>query len=68
MYVMILTLSARFLATCRALAAELPQVCINTNQVQELELSPHVTEEEVRHLAESYVASGNYDKIEIIRR
>ncbi len=68
MFVIILTLSADFLATVRALAAKLPQVCINTARVQELEFKPEVTREEVDHWAKNYIASGQYDKVEIIRR
>ena len=68
MFVMILTLSASFLSTIRALAAELPDVYIDTHRVQELELRPEVTEAEARHLAENYSASGHYDRVEIIRR
>ena len=68
MFVIVLTLSADFLATVRALALELPQVYINTDRVQKLQLRPEVTEVEAWHLAEEYEASGWYDKIEIIHR
>lgn len=68
MFVIILTLSADFLATVRALAGELPQVCINTTRIQELEFKPEVTREEVDHWTKNYIASGQYDKVEIIRR
>lgn len=68
MFVIILTLSADFLATIRAFAAELPQVCINTARVQELTFRPEVPEEEVYHWVENYVASGQYEKVEVIRR
>lgn len=68
MFTIILTLSADFLATVRALALELPQVYIDTDRVQELQLRPEVTEAEAWYLAEEYEASGWYDKIEIIRR
>lgn len=68
MFVIILTLSTDFLSTLRALAAEMPGVCIDTHKVQELELRPEVTEAEARHLAENYSASGHYDRVEIICR
>lgn len=68
MFVIVLTLSADFLAITRALAAKLPQVCINTARIQELEFKPEVTREEVDHWAKNYIASGRYDKVEIIRR
>lgn len=68
MFVIVLTLSADFLATVRALALELPQVYIDTDRVQELQLRPEVTEAEARRLAEGYETSGRYDKIEVIRR
>lgn len=68
MYVIILTLSAEFLATVRALAAELPQVCIDTNRVQELAFKPEVTEAEALHWVENYSASNRYDKVELIYR
>lgn len=67
MFTIILTLSADFLATVRALALELPQVCIDTNRMQELQLRPEVTEADARRLAAGYEATGRYDKIEIIR-
>ena len=67
MFTIILTLSADFLATVRALALELPQVYIDTNRVQELPLRPEVTEAEAKRLAANYKATGYYDKIEIIR-
>ena len=67
MFTVILTLSADFLTTVRALALELPQVPINTNRVQELPLRPEVTEAEAKRLVANYKATGRYDKIEIIR-
>lgn len=68
MFVIILTLSADFLATVRALALELPQMPVDTNRVQELQLRPGVTEAEARQLSEGYEASGWYDKVELIYR
>ena len=68
MFVIILTLSTDFLATVRALAAELPHVCIDTHRVQELEFRPEVTEAEVVHWVETYTASRHYDKVELVRR
>ena len=68
MFVIVLTLSADFLATLRALALELPQVYIDTDRVQELQLRPEVTEAEARRIAEAYEASERYDKIEVVRR
>lgn len=68
MFVITLTLSADFLATLRALAAELPHVCIDTNRVQELVFRPEATEAEALHMAENYEASGNYDKVELVYR
>lgn len=68
MFVIILTLSADFLATVRALSAELPHVRIDTHRVQELEFQPEVTETEVLHWVENYTASGHYDKVELVRR
>lgn len=68
MFVIILTLSADFLTTVSALAAELPHVCINTTRIQELEFKPEVTREEVDHWVKNYIASGQYDKVEVIRR
>ncbi len=65
MFTITLTLSPEFLATTRALAAELPQVCINTNPVQELVFQPEVSEAEVLHWVETYIASGRYDKVEL---
>ena len=67
MFAIILTLSDDFLATVRALALELPQVCIDTSRVQELPLRAEVTEAEANRLAANYEATGRYDKIEIIR-
>ena len=67
MFVIILTLSADFLATVRALALELPQVHIDTNRVQELQLRPEVTEAEAQGWVAKYKASGRYDKIELVR-
>lgn len=67
MYTIVLTLSADFLATIRALAAELPQVGIDTARVQELAFKPETTLEEVDRWAKKYIASGQYDKVEIIR-
>lgn len=68
MFTIVLTLSADFLAAVRALARELPQIPFDTDRVQELELRPEVNEAEALHLAESYIASGRYDKVEIIRK
>lgn len=68
MFIIILTLSTDFLATIRALAAELPAVCIDTRRVQELEFKPEVTEAEVLHWMENYRASGQYEKVELVRR
>ena len=68
MYVIILTLSAEFLATVRAIAAELPQKYIDTNKVQELVFNPEVTEAEALHFVEGYIATGWYDKVELVRR
>lgn len=68
MFVMILTLSADFLATVRALALELPTVTIDTARVQEWEFKPHITREEAERFAETYRASHRYDKVEIIYR
>lgn len=68
MFAIILTLSADFLTTVRALAAELPNVCIDTHRVQELELRPEATEDEVLRIAENYSASGRYDHVEVIHR
>jgi len=68
MFVIILTLSADFLATIRTLATELPTVCINTHKVQELAFKPEVTEAEALHWVENYKASGKYEKVELIRR
>ena len=66
MFIIILTLSADFLATVRTLALELPQVSIDTNRVQELPLRPEVTEAEAKRLAANYKATERYDKVEII--
>lgn len=68
MFVLILTLSADFLADLRALAREVPHVYIDTNRVQELVFRPEVSEEEALHWAENYTASGQYDKVELIYR
>lgn len=68
MFVIILTLSAGFLATTRALALELPQVYIDTSRVQELQLRPEVTEAEARQLAEEYETTHWYDKVELVYR
>ena len=68
MFVIILTLSADFLATIRALALELPQVYIDTDRVQELQLRPEVTEAEARQLAEEYETTSWYDKVELVYR
>lgn len=68
MFVIILTLSADFLATIRALALELPQVYIDTARVQELQLQPEVTEAEARQLAEGYETTSWYDKVELVYR
>lgn len=68
MFVIILTLSADFLATIRALALELPQVYIDTDRVQELQLRPEVTEAEARQLAEGYETTSWYDKVELVYR
>lgn len=68
MFAIVLTLSADFLATVRALAAELPHVCIDTNRVQELAFNPEATEADVRRFAINYMATGKYEKVEIIHR
>lgn len=68
MFVIILTLSADFLATIRALALELPHVYIDTDRVQELQLRPEVTEAEARQLAEGYETTSWYDKVELVYR
>lgn len=65
MFTITLTLSPEFLATTRALAAELPQVCINTNRVQEIVFRPEVSEAEVLHWVKNYIDSGRYDKVEL---
>lgn len=68
MFSIILTLSADFLATVRAIATELPQVYIDTARVQTLTLKASVSEAEARHMAASYVASGHYDRVEVVRQ
>lgn len=68
MFVIILTLSVDFQATSRALARELPNVPICTDEVQELELAPHVSRAEALHLASSYARSGLYDRVQLVRR
>ena len=65
MFIITLTLSHAFLATTRALAAELPQVCINTNPVQEIVFQPEVSEAEALHWVKTYIASGRYDRVEL---
>lgn len=67
MFTIILTLSADFLTTVRALALELPQVPIDTDHVQELQLRPEVTEAEAQSWVAKYEASGRYDKVELVR-
>lgn len=68
MFTIILTASPAFLATLRALASELPQIRIDTARVQKLELRPEVTLAEARHICDSYIDSGRYDKVELIYR
>ncbi len=68
MFVIILTLSADFLCTIRALAREFPNIYIDTNQVQELEFKPEITKEEALQWVENYMASGKYDKVELTYR
>lgn len=65
MFTITLTLSLEFLATTRALSAELPQVRINTNPVQEIVFQPEVSETEVFHWVKNYIDSGRYDKVEL---
>ena len=67
MFVIILTLSSELLAIVRALSAELP-CTINTDRVQELVFRPDVTEAEALHWVENYIASEQYDKVELIYR
>ena len=67
MFTIILTLSADFLATVRALALELPQVPVDTSRVQELQLRPEATEAEAQSWVAMYEASGRYDKVELVR-
>lgn len=66
MFTIILTVSVSFLATLRALASELPQIGIDTARVQKLELRPGITQAEARHICDSYLDSGRYDKVELI--
>lgn len=68
MFTIILTVSASFLATLRALASELPQIGIDTARVQELELRPGTTLAEAHHICNNYIDSGRYDKVELIYR
>ena len=68
MFTIILTASPAFLATLRALAAELPQIGINTARVQKLELRPEVTREEALRIYDSYINSGRYDRVRLIHR
>ena len=67
MFTIILTVSTDFLATLRALALELPQLGINTARVQEVNFRPEVTEVEALHWVDNYIASGKYDKVELVR-
>jgi len=68
MFTIILTASPAFLATLRTLASELPQIGIDTARVQELALRPGITQAEARHICDSYINSGRYDKVELIYR
>ena len=68
MYVIILTLSASFLSTIKALARELPQIPFDMHRVQELELPPYVDEADAARIAGDYIASGRYDRVELIHR
>lgn len=68
MFVIILTLSADFLATTLALAAELPEIGIDTSRVQEVALNPNTTLEEAFKLIRDYASTDWYDKIELIYR
>jgi len=68
MFVLILTLTPDFLATTRALAAELPYVGINTCPVQALPFKAGTPAEDILHWLQTYTESGQYDKVELVWR
>lgn len=67
MFTLILTLSADFLATVRAIATEVKDMYIDTNRVQELPLVAGTNEAEALQWVKSYEQTGYYDKVELIR-
>lgn len=66
MFALILTLTPDFLAITRALAAEFPHMYICTDAVQELKFRPEVSEAEVRHWQDNYLADGHYERVELV--
>ena len=68
MYVIIMTLSASFLSTIKEFARELPQIPFDLHRVQEFELPSYVNEADAVRIAGDYIASGRYDRVELIHR